>query len=93
MLYIIVLIIMTFFAVIGLITFINALILGNDLRNEDVKLVLDSLSGNSAERRVRKAVNICEELSCRRLVCECSDEEARFICKKLKERYPIIEIE
>ena len=92
MLYILCLIMLTFFAVIGLLTFINAIVLGLSSKNDDMNIILPSLTGSDAEHRVRKAVYICEEIGCRRLICKCADDEARLICSKLKASYPVIEI-
>lgn len=85
------LIILSFFALLGLLSFASALI-GRAYREYNPStLVLRKLNAESAEVRVRCAAARCVELRCGHLLCECADEEALFICKKLMHEYPIIE--
>ena len=90
--YIFLLIVFSFFACIGLIRFIDA-VLGSAYRDFSPSvLVLKSLSADNVEMRVRRAVSACESLRCEHLQCECLDEESAKICEKLGEKHPIIEV-
>ena len=88
--YIIGLIILTFFALIGILAFINSII---KLRDPDRKatMILSDLSAGDAEMRIRRAARICSEIRCERLICMCADADSLFICKALSAVYPVIE--
>lgn len=84
-------IILGFFALLGLLSFLSALI-GRAYREYNPSmLVLRALCAATAEVRVRCAAARCVELRCEHLRCECADEEALIICRKLRREYPIIE--
>ena len=91
MTYIFGLIILTFFAVIGLAGFITAVMRGCG-SDDKLKLVLSELTAGTAEARVRRAVSICEDIRCEHLICECADNEAARICEKLRDDHGIISI-
>ena len=90
--YIFCLIMLSFFAVIGLASFVTSLIrsrVGSDI---DLAVILYGLRATDAEARARKAAVICEEIRCKKLICECTDDEAAEICRKLQRTHGIIEI-
>ena len=89
--YIFGLIILTFFAVIGLTVFINEIIRsGHD--DDRMMIMLTSLNADNAEMRVRYAAKVCTDIRCSRLLCQCDDVTAREICERLKDTYPVIKI-
>ena len=92
MLYITGLIALTFFAVIGIASFITSAA-RECVRDDKMSLVLSGLSAADAEARVRRAVGICADIRCERLCCECADDEAAAICERLNADFGILIIE
>ena len=90
--YILGMIVLTFFAVIGAASFITAISRSISGKDDCFVLVLKDLTENDAEIRVRRAVQLCGELRCEQLICECADDAAVRICEILREKHPIIEI-
>ena len=90
--YIFGLIILTFFAVIGLTVFINEIVRSGH-EDDKMTLTLTSLTAGDAEIRVRRAARICSDIRCSRLLCQCDDVTAIEICETLRADYPVIEIQ
>lgn len=89
--YIVGLIILTFFAVLGLSAFLTPLL--SEARNDpQLKLILEKLTASDAEIRVRRGVRLCRELRIERLICECADAEAIAVCERLKNDCRMIEV-
>ena len=86
-------IILVFFAVIGLCTFI-ASIIGTCFKSAgEADLILRSLSPDSAEQRIRTAAHICQTHRGYRLICVCADSDPAYdICALMQKDYPFIEI-
>lgn len=91
--YILGMITLTFFAIIGLASFITAICRRTYVKDDRAVLVLRELTADNAEHRVRRAAAVCEELRCERLICECADDTAAEICDLLSADYPVIEIQ
>ena len=89
--YIIGMVILTFFAVIGAAAFITGLLRAKDA-DEDIAVILYKLNEDDAEARIRKAAELCGEIRCERLICVCEDIAAKNICVRMKKVYPIVEI-
>ena len=89
--YIIGLIILSFFALVGAVGFITALFGRSFDDSNPSELVLKALTAETAEVRVRRAAERCAQLRCEHLRCECLDDEALLICEKLRREYPVIE--
>ena len=90
--YIFFLIALSFFAVIGLATFITSLSRGLNKNNGGFAVLLFDLTEDDAEIRLRYAIRICEEIRCEKLICECSDDRAEAIIKIMQKSHSIIEI-
>ena len=93
----ILMIILTFFAVIGITQFILSLVdlFLNAGRQSDFVLVVPHLSGDSAEMRLRSALAGRRGLCVRRVVviAENADDEAQAIAARLKGDHPAIAVE
>ena len=90
--YIVGIIMIAFFAVIGVLTFIAAITKLNTA-DEETDMTLRNIRAQNAEQRVRKAAKLCDRMRCQHLICRCLDEEAVIICERLRKEYRIIEIE
>ena len=85
-------IILVFFAVIGLCAFITAIA---DSFSQSVKatLTLTGLTGENAEARIRSAARICRQYKDIRLKCICSKNDPAYdICLLMQKEYPMMEI-
>lgn len=89
--YIIGMITLTFFAVIGAASFITSLLRANGA-DEHLSIVLSELNEDNAEARVRKAAHLCSEIRCEKLICECADMKTEEICARLSDEYSFIKI-
>lgn len=83
-------IVLSFFAVIGVLCFIGACVRNLSSEGNSAVLILKNVSGSDAEMRVRKAASVCEHIRCEQLLCECTDDEAVMICEVLQRYYPVI---
>lgn len=84
-------ILLVFFALIGVLAFLSALIgAGEDKKQV---MVLEDLREENAEYRIRRAARRCERIRCGRLICRCEDAGAERICKILMKEYRMIELQ
>lgn len=87
-------IILVFFAVIGLAVFVGTIIKAN--MNADTSgfvLLIPYIDEDSAEIRIRSAAAIYEAERSFRVVIICGhDQPAREICERMKTTYPYLEI-
>lgn len=92
--YILSMIILIFFAIIGLCAFISAIIYAaHNTKGDEILIVLRKLNEENAEGRLRKAAGICMNTRDAKLLCVCErDNPAFVICEKFKADYPFIEI-
>lgn len=90
---IICMLLLVFFAVIGLCSFITALLDCACREEQDILLLLRGLTEDSAEMRIRHAARLCKKEKSARLICICEqDNPARDICLLMQKEYPFIEI-
>ena len=90
--YILGMIILTFFAVIGAAHFISAILHSAAGYDEQLVMVLTELGADNAEYRLRNALSLCREMRCSHLRCECRDSEALYICNSFARHEPMIEV-
>lgn len=92
--YIVCLIIMIFFAVIGLCAFISAIVgMITCSGNDEIILVIPDVDENTAEMRIRKAANLSSRLKNSRVICLCDkDNSAIHICELFSREYSFVEI-
>ena len=92
--YLLSMILLIFFAIIGLCAFINAVInAAHSSADDEVLIVLRELEENSAEARIRKAARMYMNAKGARLVCVCdSDVPEIKICEMMSREYPFMEI-
>lgn len=92
--YILGMVILVFFAVIGIAVFIGTLAKAH-LKNDTDGLILliPQLNADNAEARIRSAAVIRQETQGCRVVCICEgDNDAMMICEKMKREYPFLEV-
>ena len=89
--YILGMIVLSFFALIGAASFLSALLSSG--ADPETALLLENLTIDNAEIRIRRAARLCDRIRCDRLICRCADEEAEKICTMLMKEYRIIEIQ
>ena len=86
-------IILIFFAIIGICAFITSLL---DLcyhGEQKSVLIIGDLSPENAEARIRSAARICQHHRGMKLRCICSKEVPAFdICTLMQKEYPLMEI-
>ena len=91
--YILSMIVLIFFAVIGFCSFITSLADAGFHRGSKMTLILDRLTAEDAEIRIRRAAHICRKYGGIRAVCLCAkDAPAYDICCLMQRDYPFIEI-
>lgn len=92
--YILGIVLLVFFAVIGLSVFIGTLIKAGMTSDTDgFILLIPSVSEENAEARIRSAVTLLQKTRGSRIICVCpKDHKARTICEKMKEQYSFLEI-
>ena len=91
--YILSMIILIFFAIIGLCAFITAVIDSMHSGAGELLIILRELSEDNAEARVRKAAGICRNCRGSRIICVCEkDSPEESICEMLKRDHPFITI-
>lgn len=89
--YILCMVILGFFALIGLCSFIAG-ITQNDV--PCAKLILSGLSADNAEAQLRAAAGICRRHKNIRLICICGRNDPAYdICRLMQKDHPFIEIE
>ena len=91
--YIFAMLVLIFFAVIGITAFITAA--GDALyrTKRGFFLVLPALDADNAEARVREAARLCKRKPGLRLICVCAKgDDAAAICERLKQEYPFITV-
>ena len=92
--YILLMIILIFFAVIGLCSFIAALIDKLYHNNGKAELILKDLKPDNAEVRIRSASRICQRHSTIKLICVCNEDDPAYdICRLMQKEYPFMEIQ
>lgn len=93
--YILSMIILVFFAIIGLCAFITAIV--DHMHNTDhgeITLLLQELDTDNAEACIRRAARIAQDNSGVQVVCVCNkDDPAYAICEMMQKDYPFIRIE
>lgn len=91
--YILMMIILIFFAVIGLCAFITALLDNLYHNNGKAELILKSLKPDNAEASIRSAARICQRHSGFTLICVCDEDDPAYdICRLMQKEYPFMEI-
>ncbi len=92
--YIAVIFIVVFFAVIGLAAFIGGLVKAHLCSHtEGFILLVPYVDEDNAEARIRSAAMMTEASRDCRIVCVCDENDpARAICEKMTVQYPQIEI-
>ena len=91
--YLFCMILLIFLAIIGLSSFINAIInAAHNSTDDEILLILRNLNDNNAEARIRKASRICMNTKGAHIICVCDDRNpANNICEIMKREYPFIE--
>lgn len=91
--YLFSMIILIFFAVIGLCAFISALLDAVYRSGGQAELIITKLTPDSAEARIRHAARICQHHRDIDLVCVCKEGEPAYdICKLMQKEYPFMQI-
>lgn len=91
--YIMGMIILVIFAVIGLCAFLSAIIDFCCCKCRGMTIVLDDLEIDSAEARLRKAARMYKENCDSRLLVVCDKGEPAYdICELMKKEYPFLEL-
>ena len=91
--YILCMIVLVFFAVIGLCAFAAALLDQFYQGSTDAELILKNLSPDNAESRIRSAAHICRRQKGIRLIILCSETDPAYdICRLMQKDYPFVEI-
>lgn len=92
--YIFSMILLIFFAIVGLCAFISALLDIAYKGNSNAVLMLRNLTPDNAEVRIRRAARICLHHTDIRLICICpKDNPAYDICLMMQKEYPFLEIQ
>jgi len=91
--YIFGMILLSFFALVGIAFFIDAVTGALHRVKGDMILLLPSLSADDAEARTRQAARLCEREDGTAVICLCDhDSEAEAICHRLSDEYPCITV-
>lgn len=91
--YVLSMIILIFFAIIGLCAFLTALIDAFYKGNGETLLILKGLGADNAEARIRSAARICQHHREMRLICLCGEDHPAYdICRLMQQEYPFLEI-
>lgn len=92
--YILCMIILIFFAVIGLCAFISALVDCLYRSDGEAVLILKELSADNAEARIRSAARICHHHAGMSVVCICGEEDPTYdICALMQKEFPFLRIQ
>ncbi len=92
--YILGLVVLIFFAVIGLAVFVGTIAKANLRSNtEGMILLIPRVDENNAEAKIRSAAAMVDSVRGCRLICVCPKEDnARVICEKLQKEFPYLEL-
>jgi len=91
--YIISMILLIIFAVVGLCAFLTAIMDMCCCSCKGVTIILDKLEADNAEAQVRRAARMYKETCHARLICVCNtDDPAHDICELMKNEYPFLEL-
>lgn len=91
--YILSMIILIFFAIIGLCAFIGAILDAVCKSTGSVVLTIGDLSADNAEARIRCAARVCQHHRGYRLRCICDEDQPAYdICRLMQKDYPFMEI-
>ena len=91
--YILCMIILVFFAVIGLCAFVTSLLDQCYKGSTDAELILKNLTPENAESSIRSAAHICQRHRGIRLVIICDESDPAYdLCKLMQKDYPFMEI-
>lgn len=91
--YILCMIILIFFAIIGICALITSLLDHCYHGNHETMLVLKELSTENAEARIRSAARICQHHKGMKLRCICDEDDPAFdICVMMQKEYPSMEL-
>ena len=91
--YILSMILLIFFAIIGLCAFVTAIMELGCRGGGKAVLILRELKADNAEMRIRSATQICRKNRDIRLICVCEkDSAAAEIAGMMQTEYPCIEI-
>lgn len=92
--YIAGMIILVFFAVIGLSAFVGGLVRAHLISDTDgFILLIPRVDEDNAEARIRSAAITAESARGCRIICVCGeDDPAHMICEKMLSQYPRVEI-
>ena len=86
-------IILGFFAIIGLCTFITAILDAVCKSEGNAELILKDLRPDNAEIRIRSAARICHRHRGISLKCVCKEDDPAYdICLLMRQEYPFLEI-
>ena len=92
--FVLCMIILVFFAIIGLCAFITAILDIAYKGDSSAVLVIQNLKPDNAEARIRTAARICLHHTHIRLVCVCEESDPAYdICKLLQKEYPFMDIQ
>ena len=92
--YIIMMIAVLFFAIIGLSTFILSIgRLTLHSGEQPLLLIIPEVDESNAEMLLRRAADVCSRTKALQLVCICDEQNAAYpICLIYQRRYPFLEI-
>ena len=91
--YILSMIILIFFAVLGICAFISAVLDAMYKGDNTAVLVIKNLEPDNAEARIRSAAHICEQHKGISLLCVCNKTDPAFdICQLMQKEYSFMEI-
>lgn len=91
--YLFSMIILIFFAIIGLCAFITALLDIAYKGNSRAVLLLTDMLPADAEACIRTAARICMHHTRIRLICVCTEDNPAYdICKLMQKEYPFLEL-
>ena len=87
-------IILVFFAIIGLCAFITAILDIACKSDGSAVLVVKDLKPDNAEARLRAAARICLSHTSIRLICVCREDDPAYdVCRLLQKEYRFMEIQ
>ncbi len=90
--YILGMVILGFFAVIGICSAFSGLMRSKNILHAE--LILRGLTADNAEAQLRSAAEICRRHKGLRLRCICSTKDPAYeICRLMQSEYPFIELE
>lgn len=92
--YILCMIVLIFFAVIGLCSFITSLVdSAHGTAGKNIEITVRHPSPDETEATLRQAARICMKSRGARLICVCdSDEPSYPVCELMQRDYPFIEL-